>query len=86
MRTITIPEKLISENIQTVIHRVGTRMEISIGTGTMDNGIFVYDMPQRFETVIIEGDDYASLMQKSASAVFSEEDLWTHIDMIRSRS
>lgn len=86
MRTTTIPEKLISENIQTVIHRVGTRVEVSIGTGTMDKDTFVYDLPQRFETVIIEGDDYSALMANSPLIGFSEADLWVYIDMIRARS
>lgn len=85
MRTTTIPEKLISENIQTVIHRVGVRVEISIGTGTMDGETFVYDMPQRFESIVIEGDDYTALMQNSPLIGFSEADLWTYIDMIRAR-
>lgn len=53
MRTVTIPEQIQSEEIQSVEYQVGAFVRVVVGHGAMNNGTFEFTVPQQFQTYII---------------------------------
>ena len=53
MRTINIPAQTISEKIQSYINNVGYSVNIVVGVGTMVDGMFVFSIPQQFDSINI---------------------------------
>jgi len=53
MRVTTIPQQIVSEEIQSVDHVIGSVVRITIGVGLEVNGVFEYTIPQQFDVVMI---------------------------------
>jgi hypothetical protein len=53
MRVTTIPQQVVSEEIQSVDHVIGSVVRITIGVGSEVNGVFQYTVPQQFDVVMI---------------------------------
>ena len=67
MRTITIPEKTITEAIQSVDFQVGVYVQVLIGVGSEVDGTFKFDDSQVYEVVRIM--DASEVLNKETGAV-----------------
>lgn len=53
MRTITVPEQTITEQIQSVQYQINAYVDILIGVGSIVDGEFSFSIPQQFDVIRI---------------------------------
>ena len=53
MRTVTVPQQTIVEQIQSVNYQVNAYVDILIGVGSIIDGLFSFTVPQQFDDVKI---------------------------------
>ena len=90
-RNKTIPEQIRKEEIQSYTYVIDQRVSVCIGAGVVgDDGVFVYDANQQFESIEIDKENFDALMSRNPSWnpskqswIFSKADLWVCVDYIR---
>jgi len=87
MRTVVIPEKTVTEDINLIEENPGIQVRFLVGQKE-SNGNWV--VPQQFETFIVSGEQYAELNGPPLSwcpdkpvGTYRNEDLWHYVDMAR---
>ena len=79
-RTITVPEKEITQDISHYIHHPGISIVFYVGRVWPDhNGDLQFIVPQQFETIKIEGDIYSQFIADHLNG-FTKDDLWQFAD------
>lgn len=73
MRTQTIPEQIIAEDIIFFEHQVGAWVRVLIGKGSDVNGVFVPFANQTYETIMIA--DNPGVVQSMTGLVIREDRL-----------
>lgn len=53
MRTTIVPQQIVTEEIQSYDHVIGSFVRITIGIGQEIDGLFQYNIPQQFDVVMI---------------------------------
>ena len=87
MRTVVIPEKTVTEDINLIEENPGIQVRFLVGQKEA-NGNWV--VPQQFETFIVSGEQYVELNGPPLSwcpdkpvGTYRNEDLWHYVDMAR---
>jgi hypothetical protein len=87
MRTVVIPEKTVTEDINLIEENPGIQVRFLVGQKE-ENGNWV--VPQQFETFIVSGEQYVELNGPPLSwcpdkpvGTYRNEDLWHYVDMAR---
>ena len=73
MRTQTIPEQTVVEDIISFEHRVGSWVRVLVGKGSVQDGIFVPFANQTYETITIV--DSLGVLQSMTDIVIAEDHL-----------
>lgn len=88
MRTVVIPEKTITEDINLIEETPGIQVRFLVGQKEA-NGNWV--IPQQFETFIVSGKQYVELngpplewCPDKPIGTYRNEDLWHYVDLARS--
>lgn len=88
MRTITIPEATITEDISLIDETPGIQVRFLVGQRET-NGNWV--VPQQFQTYIVAGEQYLELngppqpwCPDKPIGTYRNEDLWHYVDLARS--
>lgn len=54
MRTSTIPQQTVTEDIQLFEHKAGQWVRVVVGVGEIKNGVFEFTVPQQFMAYTIQ--------------------------------
>lgn len=54
MRTVVIPAQTLTEAIQSVEHQIGYFVRVVVGVGSEVDGQFVFNVPQQFDSIVIQ--------------------------------
>lgn len=87
MRTVTIPESTITEDISLIDETPNVQVRFLVGKRE-SNGNWV--VPQQFETFLVANEQYAELngppldwCPDKPTGTYRNEDLWHYVDLIR---
>jgi hypothetical protein len=56
MRQITINGQVFNEEINSYTYNIGNYLRILVGLGKVVNDVFVFDLPQQYETIIVQNE------------------------------
>lgn len=56
MRQITINGQVFNEEINSYTYNIGSFLKILVGFGKIVDGVFVFDLPQQYETVVVQNE------------------------------
>jgi hypothetical protein len=89
MRTVTIPESTITEDISLIDETPNVQVRFLVGKRE-SNGNWV--VPQQFETFLVANEQYAELngppldwCPDKPTGTYRNEDLWHYVDLTRSQ-
>lgn len=79
-RTVTIPQKTITQGINNVNHYLGDSISFYVGImQTNINNELEFIVPQTFDTITISGDAYRSFIADHPNG-FIPDDLWQFVN------
>lgn len=56
MRQITLNGQVFNEEINSYTYNIGSFLKILVGLGKIVDGVFVFDLPQQYETVVVQNE------------------------------
>jgi hypothetical protein len=56
MRQITINGQVFNEEINSYTYNIGNYLRILVGVGKVVDGVFVFNLPQQYETVVVQNE------------------------------
>ena len=72
MRTTTIPQTIVNEEIQSFKHQVGAYVNVIVGFGSEVNGEFIFTVPQQFDNILIVDVEASPLVGREAISDYTD--------------